>query len=133
MLVETRDVAGLADASRFAINGGAGALLVLDDGALLFPHRARIADLALKSRLPTMGGSTPEAEAGYLASYGFRQSYMDQRVAVFVDRILRGARPADLPIEQMTRFDLVINLKTAKALGLTIPPSVLARAAEVIK
>jgi putative ABC transport system substrate-binding protein len=95
--------------------------------------RARIAELAARYRLPAVGGLRPYTEAGGLLSYG--QIYSDnfERAAVLVDKILRGAKPADLPVEQPTRFELVVNLKTAKALGLTVPPSILARADEVIE
>jgi putative ABC transport system substrate-binding protein len=133
VLVEARDATQLASAVSSASSGGAGALMVLDDGVLLFPHRARIAALALKSRLPATGGNRMEAEAGYLLTYGVDVAYISRQTAVFVDRILKGARPADLPVEQPGKLDLLINLRTAKALGLTIPPSVLARATDVIE
>jgi ABC-type uncharacterized transport system substrate-binding protein len=96
-------------------------------------HRARLSDLAAKSRIPAMYGSREYPEAGGLMSYGadFRHSF--RRSATFVDKILKGAKPADLPIEQPTTFELVINLKTAKLLGLTVPPSRLLRADQVIE
>jgi putative ABC transport system substrate-binding protein len=102
-------------------------------GPIAFFHRAQIAELAVKRRLPTVGPSSNYAEGGFLISYG--PSYVDQsrRAADFVDRILKGAKPADLPVEQPTKFELVINLKTAKALGLTIPQSLLVRADEIIQ
>jgi putative ABC transport system substrate-binding protein len=106
------------------------ALVVIED-ALFSAHARRIAELATKSRLPTMG-FTEYAEAGGLMSYGVNRSDLWRRAAVFVDKILKGAKPADLPVEQPTRFELVINLKTAKALGLTIPPSIMVRADQVI-
>src|SRR2546426_10561565 len=90
--------------------------------------RARIAELALKQRLPTVFALREYLEAGGLMSYGSNLSAGHRRAAYFVDKILKGAKPADLPVEQPTKFELVINLKTAKALGLTIPPSVLGRA-----
>jgi putative ABC transport system substrate-binding protein len=93
----------------------------------------RIAQLALKNRLPTVSDGIPFAEEGGLLFYGPDQKPMFQRAAVFVDKILKGAKPADLPVEQPTKFELVINLKTAKQIGVTIPPSVLARADRVIK
>jgi len=110
----------------------AGALLVAADGMFLL-HRARIADLAAKTRLPAMYGLREYVDAGGLVVYGpsLRENF--RRAATYVDKILKGAKPADLPVEQPTRFELVINLKTAKALGLTIPPSLLQRADEVIE
>jgi putative ABC transport system substrate-binding protein len=111
---------------------GASALVVADD-AVFTTHRARIAALALKSRLPTVCGIRDLVEVGGLMAYGPHYGDLYRRAATQVHKILTGAKPADLPIEQPTRFELVINLKTAKALGLTIPPSVLARADEVIE
>ena len=110
----------------------AGALLLLAD-TMFFLHRARIASLAVKARLPTVSSARVETEAGYLMTYGLSGTYVFRRAAVYVDKILKGTKPADLPIEQPTKFELVINLKTAKALGLTIPPSLLARADQVIE
>ena len=110
----------------------AGALLVLADPMFAL-HRRRIADLAVKSRLPAMYGNRPHVEAGGLMSYGANVADMFRRAATYVDKILKGAKPADLPVEQPTRFELVVNLKTAKALGLTIPRSILVRADQVIQ
>ena len=109
-----------------------GALLVLSD-AMLNSHRTRLADLAARSRLPAAYGVRESVEAGGLMSYG--PSFLDsfRRAATYVDKILKGAKPAELPVEQPTKFELVINMKTAKALGLTIPQSVLLRADEVIQ
>ena len=109
-----------------------GALLVLSD-AVLNSHRTRLAELAARSRLPAAYGVRESVEAGGLMSYG--PSFLDlfRRAATYVDKILKGARPGDLPVEQPTKFELVINLKIAKALGLTIPPSILQRADQVIE
>jgi putative ABC transport system substrate-binding protein len=96
-------------------------------------NQKRIADFTLKSRLPSMHGSREYVEAGGLMSYGADRVDIYRRVAYFVDKILKGAKPADLPVEQPKKFELVINLKTAKQIGLTIPPNVLARADRVIK
>jgi putative ABC transport system substrate-binding protein len=114
-----------------AMNGRAGALFVMDD-AVFSTHRARIVSLAAASRLPTIYGLRT-AEAGGLVSYGPNLLEMFRSAAIYVDKILKGAKPADLPIEQPTTFELVINLKTAKALGLTILPSLLQRADQVIE
>jgi putative ABC transport system substrate-binding protein len=92
-----------------------------------------VAELATKARLPVISAWRQLPESGGFMSYGTDVPEMFRRAAVFVDKILRGAKPADLPVEQPTKFELVINLKTAKALGLTIPPAVLARADEVIE
>jgi putative ABC transport system substrate-binding protein len=109
-----------------------GALLVVADAVFIF-HRTRLADLAARSRLPAAYGVRSSVEAGGLMSYGpsVRDSF--RRSATFVDKILKGAKPGDLPVEQPTKFELVINLKAAKALGLTIPQSMLQRADEVIQ
>jgi len=115
-----------------ATQGRAGAPLALDD-AFVFTHRARIARLAAKSRLPAMYGFREFVEVGGLMSYAANLVDMYRRAATYVDKILNGAKPGELPVEQPTKFELVINLKTAKALGLTIPQSVLSRADEVIQ
>ena len=107
-------------------------LIVLPDANFLY-LRGQIAELASKSRLPTMYGFREHAEAGGLMSYGASLPDLFRRAAGYVDKILKGAKPADLPVEQPTTFELVINLKTAKALGLTIPTSLLQRADEVIR
>jgi putative ABC transport system substrate-binding protein len=115
-----------------ALNDRAQALYVVND-PLVDTHRLRINTLALAARLPTMYGSREHVEASGLMSYGTNFPDLFRRAAEFVDKILRGAKPADIPVEQPTKFDLVINLITAKALGLTIPPMLLARADEVIE
>ena len=107
--------------------------LLVTDSAPAFAHRRLIVEFAVKNRLPGMYGWRELVEAGGLMSYGVSISDLFRRAAGYVDKILKGANPADLPIEQPTKFELVINLKTAKALGLTIPPSVLVRADEVIR
>jgi putative ABC transport system substrate-binding protein len=111
---------------------GAGGLVVFTD-PLTFTHRRRIADDAVKSRLSLVSGSREFAEVGAFMSYGPSFPEMFRRAAAYVDKILKGTKPADLPVEQPTKFELVINLKTATALGLTIPPSLLLRADQVIE
>jgi len=109
-----------------------GALLVIAEPAML-SHRTRIAEFAIKNRLPVIGTQRGWAEGGFLMSYGTNFHDLWRRAATYVDKILKGAKPADLPVEQPTKFELVINLKTAKALGLTIPQSVLLRADQVLE
>jgi putative tryptophan/tyrosine transport system substrate-binding protein len=115
-----------------ALKGRAEALYVVVD-PLLNTHRIRINTLVLAARLPTMHTLREQVEAGGLMSYGANFPDLFRRAADFVDKILRGAKPADLPVEQATKFDLVINITTAKALGLEVPPTLLARADEVIE
>ncbi len=110
------------------------------DGALWFvtgsignPHRKKIADLAVSSRLPVIYNLLDHVETGGLMFYGVNTVDLDRRAAVYVDKILKGAKPADLPVEQATKFEFVINLKAAKQIAVTIPPNVLARADKVIK
>jgi putative ABC transport system substrate-binding protein len=107
--------------------------LVLVTSATFFVERKRLVDLAAKNRLPTVYPWREAVEAGGLISYAPHLPDLYRRAATYVDKILKGAQPGDLPVEQPTKFELVINLKTAKALGLTIPQSVLARADEVIQ
>ena len=108
------------------------ALIVLDE-AFTILHARRIAALAIKHQLPTMHSFREAVVAGGLMSYGPTTSEMLSLCVTYVDKILKGAKPADLPVEQPTKFELVINLKTAKALGLTIPQSILVRADEIIQ
>ena len=110
----------------------ADALLLFGDQAF-FPHLARLADLAVRHRLPTMCGDDQYAKAGGLANYSVSRNDTIRQVASYVDRLLRGAKPAELPVEQPTKFELVINLRTAKALGVTIPPSLLLQADQAIE
>ena len=121
------------DAFSLATKKRSGALQVVGGNALFFAYRAQLVDLAAKSRLPAMYGVREFAEAGGLIAYApnLRDSFY--RAADYVDRILKGAKPGDLPIEQPTKFELVVNLKTAKALGIAIPGSVLASADDIIK
>jgi putative tryptophan/tyrosine transport system substrate-binding protein len=114
-----------------AISGQAGALIVVDD-PLTCSQQKRIADFAARNRLPAIYGFKECAGAGGLMSFGASLSDLYRCAAIFVDKILKGAKPGDLPVEQPSKFELVINLKTAKALGLTIPPSLLLRADQVI-
>ncbi|HEU4345043.1 MAG TPA: ABC transporter substrate-binding protein [Candidatus Binatia bacterium] len=107
--------------------------LVIQGHPLTSPHVRRIAEFAIENRLPTIFTLEPDVVAGGLMSYGADHHAMYHRAATFVDKILKGANPADLPVEQPTKFEFVINLKTAKQIGLTIPPSVLARADRVIR
>jgi putative ABC transport system substrate-binding protein len=110
----------------------AGALTVWGS-SMFFAERRRLVDLAAKNRLPALYPLREQVDAGGLMSYGPNLADLFRRAATYVDKILKGAKPADLPVEQPTKFELVINLKTAKALGLTIPPSLLGRADEVIQ
>jgi putative ABC transport system substrate-binding protein len=110
----------------------AGAVLI-SQGAFFGTHRAHVADLGIKYRLPTIAGEADYAESGGLMFYGQNIPDTWRRAASYVDRILKGTKPADLPVERPTKFELVINLKAAKQIGLTIPPNVLARADKVIK
>jgi len=115
-----------------AITAGAGGLLVIAD-PLTYSHRRQISDLSAKVRLPAMYPTRDYVEEGGLMSYGFNRRQVYRRAAEYVDRILKGARPGDLPVEQPTKFELVINMGTAKALGLAVPPSLLLRADQVIE
>jgi putative ABC transport system substrate-binding protein len=130
--IQVRSPSNFESAFKAAIAGQARALQVLGSG-LINSHRNRIIEFATKSRLPTMFADAALVEAGGLMSYGPNAPDLYRRAATYVDKILKGAKPADLPVEQPTKFELVINLKAAKQIGLTIPPNVLARADKVIK
>jgi putative ABC transport system substrate-binding protein len=131
-ILDVHDPTGLDAAFVAMTREKAEALLVLAD-QMLFDHHTRIADLAAQHRIPGMFWRREFTEAGGLMAYGLSFVDMFRRAAVFVDKILKGAKPADLPVERVRKFDLVINLKTAKKLGLTIPPTLLILADEVIQ
>jgi putative ABC transport system substrate-binding protein len=130
--LEVRGRDAFADAFAAARAGRAEGLIILA-GPVLSDYRAQLIDLAAQSRLPTMYWERPFVDAGGLMSYAASNHDLYQRVATYVDKILKGTKPADLPVEQPTKFELVINLKTAQALGLTIPPSLLFQADDVIR
>jgi len=131
-LVEARGPDAFDNAFAAMTSAHAGALLVLGEPVFLL-HRGRLAELAAMSHLPTMHNIREYVEAGGLISYGPSAPDVWRRGATYVDKILKGAKPADLPVEQPTKFELVINLRTAQALGLTIPPIILFQADEVIR
>jgi putative ABC transport system substrate-binding protein len=130
--LEVRDPQGLSEAFSTIRRERLQALVVVTDG-VVFNQRAQIADLAIKSHLPMMCEVKEFVVTGCLVAYGPSYGALARRAAVYVDKILKGAKPADLPVEQPTNFELVINLKTAKALGLTVPPSLMQRADQVIE
>ena len=130
--VEARGTADFDRAFSDMTTARAGALTVLPS-SMFNTERRRLADLAAKSRLPAVYQLREYVDAGGLMAYGANLADLNRRAAAYVDKILKGAKPADLPVEQATKFELVINLKTAKALGITIPQSVLLRADEVIQ
>ena len=135
MSLKAHGVDGPADfdrALKALVADRTGAVLVATS-PMFFGHRRQLADLALKHRLPTLFAFREYAEDGGLMAYGPSYAELFQRAAGYVDKILKGAQPGDLPVEQPTKFELIVNLKTAKALGLTIPPSVLARASEILQ
>ncbi len=119
-------------AFREARKGRAGAVLVLAS-PIIESHRTQVADLAIKNRLPTMFWASEHVEVGGLMSYGTNVTDLYRRAATYVDKILKGRKPADLPVEQPMKFEFVINLKAAKQIGLTVPPNVLVRANKVIR
>ena len=130
--LDVLDPKDIKTAFRAASKGRADAVLVLQSGVVI-THRTEIPELAIKSRLPAIYPRSEFVEDGGLMSYGASFTDMDRRAATYVDKILKGAKPADLPVEQPIKFEFVINLKAAKQIGLTIPPNVLARADKVIK
>jgi putative ABC transport system substrate-binding protein len=132
LTIEAHAADELDGAFERAVSSRAGAIVVMGD-PLTFVHRVRIAELAAKHRLPALHLFRETVDVGGLMSYGPSFFDLGRRAASFVDKILKGAKPADLPVEQPTKFELVINLKTAKALGLTIPPAMLLRADQVIE
>lgn len=131
-LVAVREARELEPAFAAMVRDHAAGVVILPD-PLFLSERGRIAELAQQARLATAFQRSENVEAGGLISYGPKLTEQFRQVAVYVDRILKGARPADLPVEQPVRFELVINLKTAKALGLSIPPGILVRADQVIQ
>jgi putative ABC transport system substrate-binding protein len=130
--VDVQDSKEIEGGFRAATKAHAEALFVLGN-PVLNAHRTEVADLAVKSRLPAVYGQPDLMAAGGLMFYGASITEMFRRAAIYVDKILKGAKPADLPVEQPTKFELIINLKTAKQIGLIIPPNVLARADKVIR
>jgi len=130
--LQVRSPSNFESAFKAAIAGQARALQVLGSG-LINSHRNRIVEFATKNRLPTMFADAADVEAGGLMSYGPALPDHYRRAAVYIDKILKGAKPADLPVEQPTKFELIINLKIANALGLTVPRLLLAQADEVIE
>ena len=125
--------ADFENAFKEAIKGRAHGALMEVGGPVAIPNRKKTAELAVKSRLPVMYRRIQDVEAGGLMTYGVNIADLDRRAATYVDKILKGAKPANLPIEQPKKFELIINLKAAKQIGLMIPPTVLARADRVIK
>jgi len=124
---------GAIERTFFAIRGGNPEGLLVGPSGFLNRNRARFREFTAKRGLPTIYAVSRFVKAGGLMSYGTERQHLYRRVATYVDKILKGAKPADLPVEQTTKFDFIINLKTAKALGLTIPPAVLLQATKVIK
>jgi putative ABC transport system substrate-binding protein len=132
-VVELRHAEALDTAFAAMTQEGADALIVVSDPLLMDALLGRVADLATKSRLPAMCDWKMDVEAGGLMSYGTSLPERHRRAATYVDKILTGAKPANLPVEQSTTFELVINLKTAEALGLTLPSTLLFQATEVLR
>ena len=131
--LEVRSPKDIETAFRAATKERAEAVLYLVAGLVDAGHRTEITDLAVNSRLPVIYTGRASVEAGGLMSYGVNTADLDRRAATYVDKILKGAKPADLPVEQPTKFEFIVNLKAAKQIGLTIPPNVLVRADKVIR
>jgi putative ABC transport system substrate-binding protein len=131
VVLEVRRAEDIAEAFE-SLRGRADALYVCGD-LLTYTNRTRISTFAQSAHLPTIHGTREFVEGGGLVSYGVNYVHLYRRAAEHIDKILRGTKPADIPIEQPTKFDLVVNLMTAKALGLTLPPTLLARADEIIE
>jgi putative ABC transport system substrate-binding protein len=132
LFADIRTPSDIAGAFTTIVRSRAGAILILG-GNTTWASRQQLADMAMQHRLPSMCLFRGYAEAGPLLTYGPDRKDLNRRAAAYIDKILKGARPADLPVAEPTKFELVINLKTAKALGLTIPPSLLARADQIIQ
>jgi putative ABC transport system substrate-binding protein len=132
MVEEARTATEIEAAFDRVVGRAADAMIIFDDG-LFYAEAARIGSLATRIRLPVMGGNSVIAEGGCLASYGANRLELVRRAAMFVDKILKGASAADLPIEQASKFDLVINVKAAKILGVEIPPAMLLRADQLLQ
>jgi putative tryptophan/tyrosine transport system substrate-binding protein len=130
--LQVRDANKVQTAFAAMAREGARAIIIIQ-GPFTTLHRKQIVELAAKNRMPSMCDDPIWTDNGSLISYGPNRSDLYRRAATYVDKILKGAKPADLPVEQPTKFELIINLKTAKQIGLTIPPNVLARADRVIK
>jgi putative ABC transport system substrate-binding protein len=130
---DARNPKDIETAFRAATKGRAEAVLIMLAPAVASANRTEIVDLAVKSRLPVIYSGRAFVDAGGLMAYGVSVEDLDRRAATYVDKILKGAKPADLPVEQPQKFEFIINLKAAKQIGLTIPPNVLARADKVIK
>ncbi|MDO8700708.1 MAG: ABC transporter substrate-binding protein [Deltaproteobacteria bacterium] len=131
--LDVLDPKDIETAFRAAGKGRAEAVLMMVTGAIVGAHQTQILELAVKSRLPVIYPSPGSVEAGGLMFYGVNQNDLDRRAATYVDKILKGRTPADLPVEQPMKFEFIINLQAAKKIGLTIPPNVLVRANKVIK
>jgi ABC-type uncharacterized transport system substrate-binding protein len=131
--LDVLDSKDIETAFQAASKGRAEAVLMMVTGGVANSQRPQIAELAVKSRLPAIYRNREDVEAGGLMTYGVNVNDLDRRAATYVDKILKGAKPADLPVEQPIKFEFIVNLKAAKQIGLTIPPNVLARADKVIR